>query len=68
MARALYMKNGKRELLGRTVRVLTPDERIADMEAFGREIRQSKSSASAFLIRAGILDKTGQLTKPYRTN
>ncbi len=62
------MKNGKRELLGRTVRVLTPDERIADMEAFGREIRQSKSSASAFLIRAGILDKTGQLTKPYRTN
>ena len=51
---------------GKFVVVMTPDERIADMQAFGREIRESKQTAQAFLIRAGILDKKGELAKPYR--
>lgn len=51
---------------GKSVVAMTPDERIADMQAFGREIRESKKTAQEFLIRAGILDKKGQLTKPYR--
>lgn len=51
---------------GKFVVVMTPDERIADMQAFGREIRESKKTAQEFLIRAGILNKKGQLAKPYR--
>lgn len=51
---------------GKSVVVMTPDERIADMQAFGREIRESKKTAQAFLIRAGILNKKGELAKPYR--
>ena len=46
--------------------IMTPDERIADMQAFGREIRESKQTAQEFLIRAGILNKKGVLAKPYR--
>jgi hypothetical protein len=51
---------------GKSVVVMTPDERIADMQAFGREIRESKKTAQEFLMRAGILDKKGELAKPYR--
>ena len=51
---------------GKSVVVMTPDERIADMQAFGREIRQSKKTAQDFLIRAGILNQKGELAKPYR--
>lgn len=52
---------------GRMVRVLTPDERSADIKAFGREIRKSKESAIGFLKRAGILDENGKLAEPYRS-
>lgn len=51
---------------GKSVVIMTPDERIADMQAFGREIRASKKTAQEFLIRAGILNKKGELAKPYR--
>jgi hypothetical protein len=51
---------------GKTVLVFTPAERVADMQAFGREIRQSKETAQAFLVRAGILTPKGDLAKPYR--
>ena len=51
---------------GKSVVAMTPDERIADMQAFGREIRASKKTAQEFLVRAGILDKKGELAKPYR--
>ncbi|SBT06755.1 hypothetical protein ACCAA_350126 [Candidatus Accumulibacter aalborgensis] len=51
---------------GRMVRVLTPDQRRADIKAFGREIRDSKQSAADFLRRAGLIDECGQLTEPYR--
>ena len=51
---------------GTSVVAMTPDERIADMQAFGREIRESKKTAQEFLIRAGILNKKGALAKPYR--
>ena len=53
-------------LSGKFVRVLTTEERIADMRAFGKEVRQSKESAVAFLQRAGILDETGELAEPFR--
>jgi hypothetical protein len=52
---------------GRPERVLTPEERAADMRAFGREIRQSKETAVAFLKSAGILDERGELAEPFRT-
>lgn len=51
---------------GKSVIVMTPEERIADMQAFGREIRESKKTAQEFLIRADILNKKGELSKPYR--
>ncbi|SBT09080.1 hypothetical protein ACCAA_670018 [Candidatus Accumulibacter aalborgensis] len=51
---------------GRMVRRLTPDQRSADIKAFGREIRDSKQSAAEFLRRAGLIDDCGQLTEPYR--
>ena len=51
---------------GKSVVAMTPDERVADMQAFGREIRESKKTAQEFLIRAGILNKKGALAKPYR--
>jgi hypothetical protein len=50
---------------GKSLATMSPDERIADMQAFGREIRKSKQTARAFLIRAGVLNKKGRLTKPY---
>lgn len=53
-------------LRGRLVRVRTNEELIADMKAYGREVRKTKESAIAFLQSAGILDKTGELAEPYR--
>lgn len=58
--KAVSLPHGKSDV------IMTPDERIADMQAFGREIRESPKTAQEFLIRAGILDKKGQLAKPYR--
>ena len=52
---------------GRLVRIMTADERSADMKAFGKEIRKSKASAIEFLQSAGILDAKGQLAEPYRS-
>ena len=44
------------------------DPSTFDMEAFGREILQSKETALAFLIKAGIVNKQGTaLAKPYRS-
>ena len=53
-------------LRGHMVRVRTNDELIADMKAYGREVRKTKESAVAFLQSAGILDSTGELAEPYR--
>ena len=36
------------------------------MRKQGKKIRSSKKSALAFLVRAGICDKNGRLTKHYR--
>lgn len=52
---------------GRLVRVLTADERSADIKRFGKEIRKSKASAIEFLQSAGILDARGELAEPYRS-
>lgn len=53
--------------VGKTLRVLTPAERQADMQAFGKKVRKTKNSAREFLQRAGILDDQGELAAPYRT-
>jgi hypothetical protein len=52
---------------GRWVRIMTADERSADIKEFGKEIRKSKESAIAFLQSAGILDDKGELAEPYRS-
>jgi len=52
---------------GRFVRIMTTQERSADMKAFGKEIRKSKASAIEFLQSAGILDDKGELAEPYRS-
>jgi len=49
------------------VRIMTAEERSADMKAFGKEIRKSKASAIEFLQSAGILDAKGELAEPYRS-
>jgi hypothetical protein len=51
---------------GKVVRVMTTQERVADMRAFGREQSSSKASALSFLQRAGIITPTGKLAKPFR--
>lgn len=44
------------------------DPSTFDMKAFGRDILQSKETALAFLIKAGIANKNGTaLAKPYRS-
>lgn len=53
-------------LRGRLVRVMTPEERLADIKDFGREIRKSKASALAFLKEAGFIDESGEIAEPYR--
>jgi hypothetical protein len=52
---------------GAFVRVLTVQERLADMRAHGRKVGQTKESALAFLRRAGIVDESGALAEPFRT-
>ena len=46
---------------------MTAEERVADIKAFGEDVRRTKQSAIEFLQRAGIVDETGSLAKPYRT-
>lgn len=43
------------------------DEEIKVLRQGRRERLKSKESALAFLVRAGILTKSGRLTKHYRT-
>ena len=50
---------------GKLVRVMTPEERIADIRAYGEEQARSKASALDFLHRAGIITKSGKLAKPF---
>lgn len=53
--------------LGKTVRVLTQAELMADMDAHGRKVRKTKQSAVAFLQQAGIVGDDGQLAPMYRS-
>lgn len=48
-----------------SVRVMTLDERIADMRAHSREVCRTQATAVAFLQRAGILNTAGDLAEPY---
>lgn len=45
---------------------MTLSERLADMRAYGREICATPQSALDFLKRAGIVDASGRLAKPFR--
>jgi hypothetical protein len=42
------------------------DQDRADMQAYVDDLLTSKEKCAAFLQRAGIIDKRGRLTKPYR--
>ena len=71
LAQSVVQKEGTAALsggavVGKVVRILTPDQRRADIKAFGREIRGSKQSAAEFLRQAGLIDESGQLTEPCR--
>lgn len=44
------------------------DAEIAAMEKHSREVRKTRESARAYLVRAGIITKTGKLTKRYRAD
>lgn len=45
--------------------ILTTNEYCESIEAFGRSIQNDKASSVAFLQKAGILDKSGQLAEPF---
>lgn len=54
-------------LRGHMVRVMTAKERIADIKAFGKELRKDKATALAFLKEVGFIDESGEIAEPYRT-
>ncbi len=51
---------------GSIVTIMTPEQQIADLKQYGKEIRKSKASAIDFLKRAGFIDDKGNLAEPYR--
>ena len=51
---------------GKTIRVMTLNERLEDMRAYGQEVRKTQKSALDFLKRAGIVDASGRLAEPFR--
>jgi hypothetical protein len=61
-------KSGKASMHAKdkTVRVMTLNERLADMRAHGAQMRKTKASALAFLKRAGIVDDSDELAQPFR--
>ncbi len=40
---------------------------LKEFKAFSHKIANSKEEAKSFLIRSGINNKAGKLSKPYRT-
>jgi hypothetical protein len=51
---------------GKTVRVLSQKELIADMCSYNRMVSKSRETAIDALRKAGITDSTGQLLAIYR--
>lgn len=43
------------------------DKEIAAIDAYVKKISKSKEASLAFLQKAGILDKNGELAKHYRS-
>lgn len=43
------------------------EKELKDMKAYVKKIASSKEDSLAFLQRAGIVNKKGELTKPYRS-
>ena len=48
--------------------VMTTKEHVDSIKRFGKVIRESEVTAVAFLKSAGILNRSGNLAKPYRNN
>lgn len=42
------------------------DELIKKLKKFGKEIVKDSDECKIFLMKAGIIDKHGDLTEPYR--
>jgi len=42
------------------------DAELSLLEKHSRENRKTKESARAYLVRAGIITRSGKLAKPYR--
>jgi hypothetical protein len=47
-------------------KIQTPSQELEEMKAYVAQIAKSKSDSIDFLKRAGLLDKKGDLAKPYR--
>jgi len=54
--------------IGRVGDVMTTKEHVDSIKRFGKVIRESEATAVAFLKSAGILNRSGNLAKPYRSN
>jgi hypothetical protein len=39
---------------------------IKDIKAYSKEVLNTPEKSRAFLVRAGIVDESGELTEPYR--
>lgn len=39
---------------------------VSDMKKYTKKVTSTKSASRKFLQGAGIIDKSGKLTKPYR--
>ena len=43
------------------------DKELAAMKAYMKKVTSSKKAATAFLEKAGVIDKNGRLAKQYRS-
>lgn len=52
---------------GVVVHVMTLEVRLADMQAFGRDVRKSGTSALILLQCVGVIHSCGRLAKSFRS-
>jgi hypothetical protein len=51
----------------RATKLSVAQQELKQMQAYAKKIASSKEDSIAFLQRAGILNKKGDLAKPYRS-
>lgn len=51
----------------RATKLSVAEQELKDMKAYAKKIASSKADSLAFLQRAGIVNKKGELAKPYRS-